>query len=83
MGTFLNNVHGLDLKTGTFSADFYLWFRWKGDLSPDAFEIMNGAETTKEKVVYQHAEGLADYLKTIIAERSAAQVHDAPFTLTR
>ncbi len=40
-------------------------------------------EATKEKVVYQHAEGLADYLKTIIAERTATQVHDAPFTVTR
>jgi len=36
-----------------------------------------------EKVVYQHAEGIADYLKKIVTERSATPVHEAPFTLTR
>jgi DNA gyrase subunit B len=40
-------------------------------------------EEKKEKAVFQHAEGLADYLKKIIADRGAPQVHDAPFTLTR
>ena len=36
-----------------------------------------------EKVVFQHSEGLADYLKKIVTERSATPVHDAAFTLTR
>ncbi len=40
-------------------------------------------EEKKEKAVFQHAEGLADYLKKIITDRGAAQVHDAPFTVTR
>ena len=40
-------------------------------------------ETRGEKVVFQHSEGLADYLKKIIRERSAAPVHEAPFTLAR
>jgi len=40
-------------------------------------------ETKGEKAVFQHAEGLADYLKKIVAERAAAPVHEAPFTLTR
>jgi DNA gyrase/topoisomerase IV subunit B len=40
-------------------------------------------EAKQEKVVFQHAEGLADYLKKIIIDRGAPQVHDAPFTLTR
>jgi len=40
-------------------------------------------ETKGEKAVFQHAEGLADYLKKIIAERGAAPVHEAPFTLMR
>ena len=30
-----------------------------------------------EKHVFQHAEGLADYLKTILKERTATPVHDA------
>jgi DNA gyrase subunit B len=40
-------------------------------------------ETKGEKAVFQHAEGLADYLKKIIGERGAAPVHEAPFTLMR
>jgi DNA gyrase subunit B/topoisomerase-4 subunit B len=36
-----------------------------------------------EKVVFQHSEGLVDYLKKIVTERSATPVHEAPFTLTR
>ena len=39
--------------------------------------------TKGEKVVFQHQEGLADYLKKIVADRSAAPVHEVPFTLTR
>jgi DNA gyrase subunit B/topoisomerase-4 subunit B len=40
-------------------------------------------EETGGKAVYQHAEGIADYLKKIVAERSAVPVHETPFTLTR
>jgi DNA gyrase subunit B len=40
-------------------------------------------ETTGDKVAFQHSEGLADYLKKIIGERTATPVHEAPFTLTR
>src|SRR6516225_907070 len=40
-------------------------------------------EGTGEKVVFQHMEGLVDYLKKIVAERNATPVHEAPFTLTR
>ena len=38
-------------------------------------------ETKNEKHVFQHSEGLADYLKTILRERTATPVHEAPFTL--
>src|SRR3954468_2926884 len=40
-------------------------------------------EATGEKTTFQHSEGLVDYLKKIVAERSATPVHEAPFTLTR
>ncbi len=40
-------------------------------------------EASKERVVYQHTEGLADYLKKILQERSAAPVHDLPFTISK
>jgi DNA gyrase subunit B len=38
-------------------------------------------ETTGEARAFEHAEGIADYLRKILAERSARPVHDTPFTL--
>jgi DNA gyrase subunit B/topoisomerase-4 subunit B len=40
-------------------------------------------EARKEKHVFQHTEGLADYLKTILKERAAVPVHDSPFSAAR
>jgi DNA gyrase subunit B len=37
----------------------------------------------REKVVFQHDEGLTDYLRKIVAERGAKAVHDAPFAVER
>ena len=38
-------------------------------------------KAAKEKLVFEHTEGLVDYLRKIVAERGAKPVHDAPFTL--
>jgi DNA gyrase subunit B/topoisomerase-4 subunit B len=40
-------------------------------------------EATREKVVYEHEEGLVDYLTKIVAERGAKPVHEVPFTQTK
>jgi DNA gyrase subunit B len=40
-------------------------------------------EGTKEKQVFQHSEGIADYLKKILQERSAAPVHETPFGVSK
>ncbi|PYR77356.1 MAG: DNA topoisomerase IV subunit B [Acidobacteria bacterium] len=40
-------------------------------------------EAAGKKQVFQHSEGIADYLKKIVAERTATPVHDAAFALTR
>jgi DNA gyrase subunit B/topoisomerase-4 subunit B len=40
-------------------------------------------QSKDEKSIFQHTEGLADYLKTILAERSATPVHDAAFTISK
>ncbi|MGH9410444.1 MAG: DNA gyrase/topoisomerase IV subunit B, partial [Vicinamibacterales bacterium] len=40
-------------------------------------------EATGEKAVFQHSEGLVDYLKKIVNERAAAVVHESPFTFAR
>jgi DNA gyrase subunit B len=41
----------------------------------------NEAEKTKD--VFEHQEGLADYLRKILAERGSKPVHEAPFVLAR
>jgi DNA gyrase subunit B len=40
-------------------------------------------EATGEKDVFQHEEGLVQYLGKIVRERGTRPVHDAPFTLER
>ena len=40
-------------------------------------------ETSKQKSVFAHDEGLVDYLKRIVLERGSKPVHEAPFTLLK
>src|SRR5262249_5376803 len=40
-------------------------------------------EGAKEKIVYEHHEGLVEYLKKIVAERGGKPVHETPFTLSK
>src|SRR5262249_53764375 len=40
-------------------------------------------EASREKLVFEHTEGLVDYLRKIVAERGAKPIHDVPFTLTK
>ncbi len=40
-------------------------------------------EATSEKEVFQHEEGLVQYLEKIVRERGTKPVHEAPFTLER
>jgi DNA gyrase subunit B/topoisomerase-4 subunit B len=44
-------------------------------------EAAEGDQPRRE--VFQHEEGIGDYLKKILAERTAAPVHEAPFALAR
>src|SRR6059036_3941726 len=39
--------------------------------------------TTGQKIVFEHSEGIVDYLKKIVGERGATPVHDAPFVFNR
>ncbi|MFC1707369.1 TAXI family TRAP transporter solute-binding subunit [Planctomycetota bacterium] len=47
IGLYCTNVFNFDIKTGSFNADFYLWFRWRGQHLEGVgegfpFEIVNG-----------------------------------------
>ncbi len=44
-GIYALNVYNIDSSSSTFYLDFYVWFRWKGELDPTAnLEFMNGIE---------------------------------------
>jgi DNA gyrase subunit B/topoisomerase-4 subunit B len=40
-------------------------------------------EGAKEKLLFEHTEGLIDYLKKIVVERGAKPVHDVPFAVAK
>ena len=40
-------------------------------------------ETTKTKTTFEHTEGLVEYLKKVITERSGRPVHEVPFTIAK
>jgi hypothetical protein len=42
IGIYMLDFYNLDLKNGSYTADFYMWMRWRGDLDPRKFEFMNG-----------------------------------------
>ena len=48
VGIYINDLHGLDLKASAYTVDFYIWFRWQGDLDPSNFEFLNGSLDLKE-----------------------------------
>lgn len=51
VGVYLIRIPSLSLKENKFTADFFIWFRWKDSkLKPyDEFEITNGEIISKEK----------------------------------
>jgi hypothetical protein len=62
VGLYLNQIASVDVKANTFLADFYLWFRWSGDIDPtQSFEMPNAIEpwSFSRDVVYKDAGGAA------------------------
>lgn len=44
-GVFVVNLYDVDAERNTFYLDFYVWFKWKGDINPAAnLELSNGVE---------------------------------------
>ncbi|MGK7921199.1 MAG: ABC transporter substrate-binding protein [Trichodesmium sp.] len=41
VGLDINEVNYLDEKTSTYVVDFYLWFRYQGNMNPDQIEFSN------------------------------------------
>lgn len=43
-GMYLMNLYDLNLDEHSFYADFYIWFKWRGDLDPTEIEFVNAVE---------------------------------------
>lgn len=52
-GIYVNQISGIDFKANQFNADFWIWFRWKGEgpVPLDTFEIIGGRVTSKNSVI--------------------------------
>ena len=46
-GMELNHISHLKLKDSSYNADFYLWFRYKGDFNPQNIIILNARDPIK------------------------------------
>ncbi len=43
-GIYLMNVYDINISDHSFYADFYIWFKWKGDRDPLKIEFVNAIE---------------------------------------
>lgn len=44
VGVYLMNLYDLNMDEHSFYADFYVWFKWKGDIDPTGIEFVNSIE---------------------------------------
>lgn len=87
VGMYLKEVPQIDLKTNSYLADFYLWFRWSGAIDPTkSFEFTNGVEHWDVLAVpiYAEPETLPDGTRYQIFHiqgrfSHAFPLHDYPF----
>jgi hypothetical protein len=61
-GIQLMNIYDLDINKHSFYADFYLWFKWKGDINPTEIEFINAIEKwgSTRRLFYEQAKILPD-----------------------
>lgn len=61
-GFYLMNVYDLNINAYSFYADFYLWFRWKGDFDPTNIEFVNAVEKWgfTQEMFYEEPKELED-----------------------
>lgn len=43
-GAYLMNLYDLNINDHSFYADFYIWFKWKGDRDPTNIEFVNALD---------------------------------------
>lgn len=57
VGTYVLNIRKLEVASGTWVVDFYVWFIWENEkINPMNFEIMNGAVEFKDTPLFDTIE---------------------------
>ncbi len=71
VGIWINQIHELSLKENYFVADFYVWFRWKGeDLKPqNSFALVDGRIESKTEAVTRVLENGDNYAYVRVVAR--------------
>ena len=61
-GIQLMNIYDLDINKHSFYADFYLWFKWKGERNPIDIEFINAIEKwgSTRRIFYETPKLLPD-----------------------
>lgn len=50
-GIYFDRIKSISLKDNMWTVDFYIWFRWSGNLDPgDHFQIVDGSIDKKESI---------------------------------
>ncbi|RME76068.1 MAG: TAXI family TRAP transporter solute-binding subunit [Planctomycetota bacterium] len=81
---YLLAVSNLDIKNGSYTMDFYLWFRWKGRLGEKddelAFEVINGQIERAELQAVERYGGWTYLAYRVVANmRGNFPLHRYPF----
>lgn len=71
VGIWVNQIHELSLKENYFVADFYVWFRWKGeDLKPqNTFALVDGRIESKTEATTRVLSTGENYAYTRVVAR--------------
>ncbi|MBC7941255.1 MAG: hypothetical protein H7Z19_16135, partial [Chitinophagaceae bacterium] len=86
VGTYINKVQDLNFRENRYTADFYIWFRWKAEgalaeYKPlESFEIINGRVDNKTSVVEKKIGDLSYAVARITATMAETwDLEDFPF----
>ncbi|HVO30338.1 MAG TPA: hypothetical protein VMV18_06365, partial [bacterium] len=76
VGVYLKQLPDIDVKTNTYTMDFYLWFRWKGDIDPTkSFEFVNGIEPNNTSKVAAYTDDSGNAKPDTLPDGSSYQTY--------
>lgn len=69
-GLYLMNLYSINMEEHSFYADFYVWFRWKGNIDPSGVEFVNLIEKWSK-----NAEVSGDGLDSVLQDGSNYRIY--------